>query len=47
VIGIPLPVSVMVDTFGTGTVPDAQIESAVQKVFDLTPGGIITTLNLS
>ena len=28
----------MVDTFGTGTVPEAQIEPAVQKVFDLTPG---------
>ena len=36
----------MVDTFGTGTVPETRIESAVQKVFDLTPGGIITTLDL-
>ena len=36
----------MVDTFGTGTVPEAQIQSAVQKVFDLTPGGITTTLDL-
>ena len=45
-IGVPFPVSVMVDTFGTGTVPEAQIASAVQKVFDLTPGGIITTLDL-
>ena len=44
--GVPFPVSVMVDTFGTGTVPEAQIESAVQTVFDLTPCGIITTLDL-
>ena len=45
-IAVPFPVSVMVDTFGTGTVPEAQIESAVQTVFDLTPCGIITTLDL-
>jgi S-adenosylmethionine synthetase len=36
------------DTFGTGTgtVPEAQIGSAVRKVCDLTPGGIVTTLDL-
>ncbi len=45
-IGVPFPVSVMVDTFGTGTVPEEQIEAAVQKVFDLSPKGIITTLDL-
>lgn len=36
----------MVATFGTGTVPEPQIRPAVQTVFDLTPGGIITTLDL-
>ena len=36
----------MVDTFGTGTVPEAQIESAVQKCVISSPGGIITTLDL-
>ena len=45
-IGVPFPVRVMVDTFGTGTVSEAQIEPAVQMVYDLTPGGIITTLDL-
>ena len=37
-IGVPQPVSIMVDTFGTGTVEDEKIEQAVEKVFDLTPG---------
>lgn len=45
-IGVPFPVSVMVDTFGTGTVPEAVIEDAVEKVFDLTPRGIVTALDL-
>lgn len=45
-IGVPFPVSVMVETFGTAVVPEAQIETAVQEVFDLSPGGIITTLDL-
>jgi S-adenosylmethionine synthetase len=45
-IGVAEPVSVMVDTFGTGEVPDAAIERAVREVFDLTPGGIITALKL-
>ncbi len=45
-IGVPFPVSVMVDTFGTGKVPESKIEAAVQKVFDLSPKGIITTLSL-
>jgi len=45
-IGVPFPVSVMVDTFGTGTVPEEQIEAAVEKTFDLTPGGIVKTLDL-
>src|SRR5687767_6044772 len=45
-IGVAQPVSVMVDTFGTGTVPDATLERAVREVFDLTPRGIISALKL-
>jgi S-adenosylmethionine synthetase len=45
-IGVPFPVSVMVDTFGTAKVPEASIEAAVSKVFDLSPSGIITMLDL-
>ena len=45
-IGVPFPVSIMVDTFGTAKVPEARIEAAVSKVFDLSPAGIIKTLDL-
>ncbi|MBI2536622.1 MAG: methionine adenosyltransferase [Gemmatimonadetes bacterium] len=45
-IGVKEPVSIMVETFGTGTMPDHRIESAIRKVFDLTPGGIIQALGL-
>lgn len=45
-IGVPFPVSVMVETFGTGQVPEEKIEKAIEKVFDLTPSGIIKTLDL-
>ncbi len=45
-IGVAQPVSVMVDTFGTEHVPVADIEAAVQKVFDLRPGAIIDALDL-
>ena len=45
-IGVAEPVSVMVQTFGTGVVPDARIEQAVRDVFDLTPRGIISALKL-
>jgi S-adenosylmethionine synthetase len=45
-IGVPFPVSVMVETFGTATVPEDRIEAAVEKVFDLTPRGIVQTLDL-
>jgi S-adenosylmethionine synthetase len=45
-IGVPDPVSVMVDTFGTGKVPDARIAEAVRKVFALDPAGIISSLDL-
>jgi S-adenosylmethionine synthetase len=45
-IGVPFPVSVFVETFGTAKVPEAKIEEAVKKVFDLSPAGIIRTLDL-
>lgn len=45
-IGVPFPVSIMVDTFGTGKVPSSVIERAVKEIFDCTPAGIIRTLNL-
>lgn len=45
-IGVPKPVSIMVETFGTETVPNEKIVAAVEKVFDCTPAGIITTLKL-
>ncbi len=45
-IGVREPVSVMVDAFGTGKVPNAVLEAAVREVFDLTPGGIIKALDL-
>jgi len=45
-IGVSEPVSVMVDTFGTSEVPEDNLSSAVREVFDLTPGGIIKSLNL-
>jgi S-adenosylmethionine synthetase len=45
-IGVPFPVSIMVDTFGTETVAKEKISYAVSKVFDLSPSGIISTLDL-
>ena len=45
-IGVARPVSVRVDTFGTGTVSDAMLEQAVEKVFDLRPAAIIRSLDL-
>ena len=45
-IGMARPVSVMVDTFGTERVPVADIERAVDEVFDLRPGAIIDDLDL-
>ena len=45
-IGVAKPVSIMVDTFGTGKVADEKIEQAVEKVFDLTPAAIIRELDL-
>ena len=45
-IGVAQPVSIRVDTFGTGTVPEEKIETAVESVFDLRPAAIIETLGL-
>lgn len=45
-IGVAEPVSVYVDTFGTGAVSDRAIEAAVREVFNLTPAAIIADLNL-
>ncbi len=45
-IGVAHPVSIMVDTFGTGTVPDTKLADAVAQVFDLRPAAIIRDLNL-
>ena len=46
-IGVAKPLSIYVDTYGTGLVPDEQIELAVAKSMDLTPRGIRTTLDLN
>lgn len=45
-IGVAQPVSILVDTFGTGTVGDDVLEAAVRKVFDLRPTAIIRDLDL-
>ncbi|MGB4586691.1 MAG: methionine adenosyltransferase [Rectinemataceae bacterium] len=45
-IGVPEPVSVLVDTFGTAAADEAAIAAAVAKVFDLSPRGIIESLQL-
>lgn len=45
-IGVPFPVSVRLETFGTGRVDDAAIVAAVRKTFDLSPGGIVRSLGL-
>ena len=45
-IGVSYPLSIMVDTFGTGVVDEATITDAVKRVFDLRPGAIIRDLDL-
>ena len=45
-IGVVEPLSVMVDTYGTGTVPDEELEALVRRNFRLTPRGIIESLGL-
>ncbi|MDA1197170.1 MAG: methionine adenosyltransferase [Nanoarchaeota archaeon] len=45
-IGFPDPTSILIETFGTGKVESEVLEKAVRAVFDLTPAGIISSLNL-
>ncbi len=45
-IGVAEPVSIAVESFGTGKAPDSRLTAAVRKVFDLTPRGIISRLDL-
>ena len=45
-IGVEQPVSVFVDTFGTGKIADTDISAIVNELFDLSPAGIIRTLDL-
>jgi S-adenosylmethionine synthetase len=45
-IGVAKPVSVLVNTFGTNTIPEEEIEEKIINTFDLTPSGIIRTLDL-
>ena len=45
-IGVAEPVSVLVNTFGTNTIPEAEIERRVRRTFELKPAGIIKTLDL-
>ena len=45
-IGVARPVSVMIDTFGTGKVPEEAISTTVQKYFDLRPAAIIKRFDL-
>jgi S-adenosylmethionine synthetase len=45
-IGVAHPVSLMVDTFGTGKVPSADLTRIVREEFDLRPGAIVRDLNL-
>ncbi len=45
-IGVPFPISVLVETFGTGTVGDRELEQLVQEKFNLSPKGIIRDLDL-
>ena len=45
-IGVAEPVSVMVETFGSTEIPEEVLSNAVREVFDLTPAGIIKSLNL-
>ena len=45
-IGVAEPVSILVDSFGTGVLKDARLEQIIREVFDLTPRGIIDALHL-
>lgn len=45
-IGVAEPVSISVDTFGTNSIPEEKIVNIIREVFDLTPAGIIDSLDL-
>ena len=45
-IGVAKPVSIYIDTFGTSTIPEEEIIKKIEKAFNLTPRGIINTLEL-
>ena len=45
-IGVVEPISIMIETFGTSTIPDEKLTELVRKHFDLTPAGIIQRLDL-
>ncbi|MGO2696366.1 methionine adenosyltransferase [Bavariicoccus seileri] len=45
-IGVAEPVSLRIDTFNTGKISESKLEKAVRKIFNLTPSGIINTLDL-
>ncbi|MFH0776189.1 MAG: methionine adenosyltransferase domain-containing protein, partial [Patescibacteria group bacterium] len=45
-IGHPKPISIAVETFGTGKISDEKIVAAINKIFDLTPAGILRELDL-
>ncbi len=45
-IGVPFPVSVRVQTFGTSSAPESSLAEAIREVFDLSPAGIVRTLDL-
>nr|MDQ3967274.1 methionine adenosyltransferase domain-containing protein [Thermoproteota archaeon] len=45
-IGVAEPISIMVEAFGTGKMPEEEIEGMVRKNFDMRPAGIIRTLDL-
>ena len=45
-IGVAEPVSLLVETFGTGKMPDEELTKMIRKVFDFTPAGIIESLQL-
>ena len=45
-IGVAQPVSIRIDTFGTGTVAESKLQEAVRQIFDLRPAGIIQMLDL-
>jgi S-adenosylmethionine synthetase len=45
-IGVAEPVSLLIETYGTGSVPDNKLEAMVRNTFNLTPRGIIDSLDL-